>query len=503
MTLKNTIEKLIKEGILVSPELLEEIDSIHEIKLPDDVAVLNKDVLRADSAINLNELETTRARVEKNKDSNAYRALRSEIEAEEQELAPLKIVFSYDKAPRKRSPKDFTSFFLSRYSQLERILKGRNELRNVVSIGRLSGQKETVSIIGMVREKQLTKNHNIILTVEDMTGQIKAIVTKNKTAIFGQAKDIVEDSVIGIVGVTAEKAMFVNSILLPDVPMDKLLMKSPEKGYAAIISDIHVGSAKFMPEEFNKFIRWLNGEIGSEAQKEMSRQIKYMFIVGDIVDGVGVYPGQKKELAITDIVEQYTEAARLLSQVPKRIRMIICPGNHDSMRLSEPQPAFNEEFCKPLRDALPDAVFVSNPSVINIAETKNFPGIDVLLYHGYSFDYYVAEVDSIRNSGGYDRADLIMKFLLQHRHLAPSYGSTLFLPDPQKDNLVIEKVPDIFASGHIHKTSVSNYRNVTLICGSCWQDKTLFQEKMGHHPEPARVPLVNLQTREVKVLKFV
>ena len=125
-----------------------------------------------------------------------------------------------------------------------------------------------------------------------------------------------------------------------------------------------------------------------------------------------------------------------------------------------------------------------------------------MIYHGYSFDYYVANVESIRNGGGYDRADLIMKFLLQRRHLAPTHTSTLYIPDIKNDYLVIDKIPDFFISGHIHKSYVSNYRNITLICGSCWQAKTPFQEKVGHNPEPARVPIINLQTREVKVLRF-
>ena len=39
-------------------------------------------------------------------------------------------------------------------------------------------------------------------------------------------------------------------------------------------------------------------------------------------------------------------------------------------------------------------------------------------------------------------------------------------------------------------------------CPVCKSPKTAFQEKMGHTPEPCRVPIVNLQTRQVKILKF-
>ena len=95
-----------------------------------------------------------------------------------------------------------------------------------------------------------------------------------------------------------------------------------------------------------------------------------------------------------------------------------------------------------------------------------------------------------------------MQFLLKRRHLAPSHTSTLYIPDANKDHLVIDTLPDIFVTGHVHKAVITNYRNITLVCGSCWQSKTVFQEKVGHNPEPARVPVLNLKTRQFRLLKF-
>ena len=141
--------------------------------------------------------------------------------------------------------------------------------------------------------------------------------------------------------------------------------------------------------------------------------------------------------------------------------------------------------------------------MINIGKKKDFPGFNILMYHGYSFDYYVSNIDMIRNNGGYERADLIMQFLLKRRHLAPAFKSTPYIPAFDEDPLLIKKIPDIIITGHIHYSSVANYKGVTMICGSCWQGKTKFQEKLGHNPQPGRVPLVNLKTREIKVLKFV
>ena len=214
----------------------------------------------------------------------------------------------------------------------------------------------------------------------------------------------------------AENIVFANNILWPDVPATKELKKSPEECYAVFLSDFHVGSDKFLPKEFNHFLQWINGEIGTEEQKQIAQKIKYAFIIGDLVDGLGIYPGQEEELVIKDIYQQYEECAKLLKKIPPHINLIICPGNHDAMRIAEPQPELYKDFAKPIWE-IENTIMVSNPAVVNIHSSEGFDGFNILLYHGYSFDYYVAEVDSIRVKGGYDRADLIMRFLLQRRHL--------------------------------------------------------------------------------------
>ena len=111
-------------------------------------------------------------------------------------------------------------------------------------------------------------------------------------------------------------------------------------------------------------------------------------------------------------------------------------------------------------------------------------------------------IESIAQEGGYDRGDLIMKYLLKKRHLAPIHTSTLFVPTPEDDHLIIDQIPDIFASGHIHKSSISKYKGVTNFVSSCWQHKTEFQEKVGHHPEYCMVPIFNFKTGDSSMLDF-
>ena len=486
---REIIDLFLKNGILLSSRLLEAIENHEQAEKIFEILKSKKSSEEAVAEIDLDNLLKEDFQREKSE--------------EKEPLKKVKIVYSYNDEPKKRELQDFVEYFNNRYKALEKILKQRQELRNTVSINRIAikKDKEPVAVIGIVNEKFTTKNGNLLLVLEDPTGMKRVIVNKNKPDLFREANDIVLDEVIGITGVAVDTIIFANNIIWPEVPTNKELKKTKEEKYAIFLSDLHVGSAKFLPDDFEKFLKWINGEMGNEQQKHIAKNVEYIFIAGDLVDGCGIYPEQDKELAIKDIYEQYKECANLLKQIPKHIPLIICPGNHDALRISEPQPILSKNYAKPLHE-LSNVIMVSNPSLVNIHASENFPGFDVMMYHGYSFDYFVAEVDSLRNQGGYDRADLIMKFLLRRRHLAPTHSSTLYIPDTKRDPLVIEKIPDFFLSGHIHKSVTANYRNTTLICGSCWQAKTQFQEKVGHNPEPSRVPIVNLQTRDVKILKF-
>jgi len=511
MEKKETIELFLQHNVVVASDVVDTLSSMDHDSLiaflkRSDLVYLNKDILEKflekNISLNWRELEKAKALLEKTGDAKQYETFLKYVQEHPAPAGDLEVITTYEETSEKREVQDFTLYYNARLEALQKILYSREELKSSTSISRIlqKRDRENVSCIGLVKEKGTTKNGNIMLTLEDSTGEIKVLVNKNKPDMFISAKDIVEDEVIGVSGVNGDKIVFANNVFWPDIPSMEL-KKGNTDGYAIFLSDIHAGSNNFLQNDFEKFLAWINGQTGNSRQKAIASKVKYIFIVGDLVDGVGIYPGQEDELIVKDVIEQYKLVAGLLLRIPSRIQLIICPGNHDALRLSEPQPAFNNEYCKPLME-LPNALLLSNPCTVSIKADKGSSAYTVLLYHGYSFDYYVANVDTIRNSGGYDRADLIMKFLLKRRHLAPAHTSTLYVPYTNQDPLVISTVPDIFATGHIHKCAVSQYKGTTLICGSCWQSKTAFQEKMGHHPEPSRVPIVNLKTREVTVLRF-
>jgi len=99
----------------------------------------------------------------------------------------------------------------------------------------------------------------------------------------------------------------------------------------------------------------------------------------------------------------------------------------------------------------------------------------------------------------------VIKHLLKRRHLAPMHGvspSIVYIPNAEADPLVISEVPDVITTGEMHRADVSSYNGVLIIANSCWQARTPFEEKIGNEPDPAKVPVLNLKTRELKIYDF-
>ncbi|MCX8193779.1 MAG: metallophosphoesterase [Candidatus Pacearchaeota archaeon] len=434
---------------------------------------------------------------EKEKDSEKAEA-EKEIRKEFGKINDIEIVEERSFVQRKISVEDFIKYFRDRYLVLRNCLQDR-DLEGLSSIGKISGQRRVLSVIGLVYDKKITKNRNILLELEDLTGKISVIVHRDKKELFEKASNVVLDEVIAVKGAGSNEIMFANDIILPDLATEQ--KKSPVEHLVAFTADLHVGSDKFLEENFLKFIDWLNGKIGSEKQKEFAKKVKYFFIVGDTVDGVGVYPGQEQELKIKDIEEQYKLLAEFLGRIRKDVTIIMCAGGkHDASCFIEPQPKIPKEIAPELYK-LKNLIITTNPATIRIAKSKNFPGFNVLMYHGDSYDYYVDVNDNLRLNNAKMKPDTIIHFLLKKRHLAPSHTSTTYYPF-EKDFLTIRTIPDIFVSGHIHKSAISHYNNIVIISCSCWQKKTAYQEKFGHEPDPCKVPILNLKTGKITVMDF-
>ena len=488
--MKEKIKLLMDKGYLLDPDIVTSLDSnsfdliVQHID-PNNGAALTKEVLEG---------------------LKEKHIIKTEFEEEIKKTGETSIKFlkEYTNVSKKVEVFDFIEHYKVRYNYLRKILQNRLELTDTISINRAFGkmEREKVSLIGLVSSKTITKNNNILIDLEDPTGMIKLLVNFNKTDLFDKANDVVLDEVIGISGNLGNGIVFVNELFFPEVPLEgNELKKSPVEEHMAFISDLHLGSKNFLEAEFIKFIKWLNGETGTSEQKKIAKSVKYLFVAGDIVAGIGVYPGQEEDLDISELGAQYARCAELFGMIRKDVEIIIGPGNHDAIRLAEPQPLFDKKYAEGLYN-LKNVKLTGNPSLVNFGSSNGFSGFDVLMYHGFSFSYYIDHVDRLRLAGGFDNAVEVMKFLLQKRHLAPSHTSILFIVDPNQDDLIIDCIPDFFICGHAHKFTLGQYGKTTLMAGSCWETKSKYQIKGGHNPEPGRVPVINLKTREVKLMKF-
>jgi len=397
---------------------------------------------------------------------------------------------------KKLEVNDFVQKFRNQFLELKRVLQDRPELEGLVSIDKISGNRQGISLIGMVSDKRVTKNKNIIFEIEDLTGKTKVLVGQNKEELYQKAEEVTLDSVVGFKGSGSKEMFFVNDIIFPDTMLPER-KKSPVEEYALFIGDVHFGSKNFMKENFEDFIDYLNGKVPNTPEVD---KIKYLFILGDLITGVGNYPNQQKDLRIIDLEDQFNGIADLLGKIRKDIQIIVSPGNHDCVRLMEPQPLYDEKFAWALYD-LENVILTENPCVVNIGAKKDFGGFNVLTYHGFSFPFYADNIARLMKEKAMNSPEKIMRYLLKNRHLAPTHKSVQYFPS-EKDIHFIKDAPDIFASGHTHKSAIVYHNNVLVVSCSSWESLTPYQEKFGNKPDHCKVPLINLKTREVKILDF-
>ncbi len=382
--------------------------------------------------------------------------------------------------------KDMVSYFNSRYRKIKEFLKKRKELTDHFAIADIYQSKDVIKIIGMVNDIRSTKNNHKIIELEDETGEISVLIHNDNHKLFEKSETLVRDEVLGVVGSRKGNLIIASELVNPGVP--RLEEKNIDFS-VVFISDIHIGSSTFLEDSFRKFIKWLNGEYGNEEQKEIAADVKYLIVAGDIVDGIGIYPHQEEELIIKDIHSQYDEAARLFGEIRQDLKIIISPGNHDASRVAEPQPVIPKEYANPLYD-LNNIEFVSNPSLVSLN------GLNTLIYHGRSFDDLAMTLKGF----SHQKSDLIMRELLEKRHLAPIYGERTPLASELEDHLVIDEIPHVLHTGHVHINSYKMYKGVHMINSGTFQSQTEFQKIYNIIPTCGEVPV--LHKGVFKVLKF-
>jgi DNA polymerase II small subunit len=403
-----------------------------------------------------------------------------------------KIIFDPTYKINVEDKKEFSNLFDSRYRKTLKILSIRSESRQIKKIKYIKDLRnksrfnsldsengrdklnDSVFVAGLIMSKRNRKN-DVELVIDDISGSIPAIC-KNKELI-NQASTLVLDQMLMLEISFNNKNLndfIVKDIINPDIP-EHVASKSGSESYAVLISDLHVGSKYFMEKEFNDFLNWLS------SNDEIVNKIKFVCIAGDIVDGIGIYPNQDKELIDINSNRQMSYAASLLQKIPKRMHVFLIPGNHDPGRRALPQTALTglREF-----QPLENFSIMGNPSVIELNKVK------LLMFHGQSLDDVIATVPGL----SYSKPVEAMKILLKSRHLSPIYGNRTPIAPEFEDMLVIDDVPDIFHAGHVHITEVGRYKGTLIVNSGAWQKQTRFQQTMGITPTPGISIIVNLAT---------
>lgn len=393
----------------------------------------------------------------------------------------------------KGTTQDFVKLFRDRYNVLRKILRSqRREMINTIPINRIKKNLSDVQLVGIVKSVKTTVNGHRLIEIEDETGSATLMALKNYNEISQLANEVIVDEVIGVVGKISKNGdlIIVQNIVFPDIKLQHDKNRAEVPVCVAFLSDIHMGSNMFMKDEWNAFLKWINGSLGNSRQKDVASKIKYLILPGDLADGIGIYPDQEKELSISNIYEQYDALAKQLELIPDHISVVLQPGNHDAVRPAEPQPAFEKE----IRDLFSgrELVFVGNPCYLSVH------GVEILSYHGQSLLDFSTNIQYLN----YNEPTEVMKIMLKKRHLAPAYGGYTPLAPEHTDHMIIDKVPDIFVTGHVHIANIDNYRGVTLINASSWQAQTSYQKMLNFIPDSAKLPIVNLKTGNATTMDF-
>jgi len=390
--------------------------------------------------------------------------------------------------------KDFYDLTFDKFIRLRKLMRKRTEVHaadNINNILRLSNKVE-VSVLGLVNKIRKTKNGNYILALEDLTGLINVLVKKgseNQDQLnIKIAERTLSDQMVYIEGTynpgenRRSSIIYGNYISKIDVPRDYEPNVSHDPLSIALISDIHIGSKEFELKLWTRFIDLLNGRIGNKIQKEYAGKIKYLIINGDLVDGIGIYPSQQSDLTITNIYKQFDKATEMLSEIPEYIKIFYSSGNHEPVRNAIPRPAVPKKYSEGLINLGVECI--GNPSIVQTH------GVNTLIFHGDSMLDMNMLIPGLEN----DKSVETMKEYLKCRHLAPIFGKKTQIAPISKDWLTIDKIPDIFHTGHIHINDMGSYNKIMLVNSGCFQSQTDFMKSLGIHPTPGILSIIDLDT---------
>ena len=514
MATPKQLRKLYAAGYQLTPEAYSVINSVQNIddfidrilQLKLDKAILSDE----DIKILLETKEVSATKVssdEKNKAQSESKGKDKIIETSKEKeqktgvLSPRKEKISPDleilKSPQiqniSSSVTSFHQYFESRFDSIASIFRRRRDITNLTLTSDLEKNKrrDKISLISIIYKKQKTRKGNFILELEDKTGKITAIITTYNPDLAYKAEFILDDSILCFIGDWNGDVLNVRDVYWPDVPYNHKPNYSREEVLGLFISDIHVGSKNFAEKLFLKVEKLLNSSLESDKYNAVGEKIKYVFVAGDVIDGVGVYPGQVDDLALENIHLQYLQATKYFEKFRDDIEILIIPGNHDGARAAEPQTPI-------LKDFAPELYGLDNVHLLGSPAYIKAHNVEVLMTHGNS----IMDINSAISAIPHETSIPAMMEMLKNRHLVPIYGKrTSIAPEPV-DQLVITQIPDILHAGHTHIAGDEDYKGVTIINSGTFQYQTSYQKSMNINPTTGSTYVINFQNLQRTVIDF-
>ena len=397
----------------------------------------------------------------------------------------------------------YTALFRSRFEKSLRILALRPDSKRITKIRALKHRSNNAKlrktydmntdvstsssvIAGLLMSKRSKKN-GLEMVIDDYSGMVSVLAVTEELKKQGSILALDQMIMLEVDNINKKgiQGFVVRNLVSPDIP-DHLPNRSKSESYVVLISDLHVGSKYFLEAEFLRFLNWL-----SSTDDEIVNRIKYVCIGGDLIDGIGIFPDQDKELIEMDTSKQMNHVVDLLAKIPQHIKVFIIPGNHDPGRRALPQPALPRKHSDKLYSS-ENFTMLGNPSLVELN------GVKILMYHGQGLDDIIATTPGL----SYSKPAEAMKILLKARHLSPIYGERTPIAPELEDMMVITEVPDILHSGHVHSIDVQNYRGTLIVNSGAWQAQTKYQQTMGIVPTPGIAIVVNLANLQPFQMNF-
>jgi len=293
-----------------------------------------------------------------------------------------------------------------------------------------------LNLMSLGKITQKTRNFSVIGMVKEKDNEESTIMIEDQTGElvihFDEIglktfREIVLDEVLGAV---CEKKEVVRAkkIIWPDVPLRKHVNKTKDDAFCLFVSDLHMDDEKTNKKSYEKFLDWAN---------KTKYTPFYIFVLGDI-------SSRKKDIK------------DFFYNLPKNAFKVFIKGEID-----------------------PDTdvwdLVLPNPSLVKIEND-----ILALLSHG---DFLANYNDAWKDL----TPAMVMQNLLKKRHINPGFEFNPEIYDI--DPFLIDVLPDIFVSGHVHTPSLVNYKGVTMMTTGSFVSTPVFW-------------LVNLKTRETIKLDF-